>query len=100
MQIAAADAQLTVHERRIVENEESIPGRRTIIIDQFERLAGDGLGQLLWIRDGSRAADELRVRSVELAHSFEPAQDVRKMAAVHAPIKVKLIDNEVLQVLE
>ena len=45
-------------------------------------------------------ADELRLRSVELADAPESAQQVREVAAVDAAVVVQLVDDDVAQILE
>ena len=98
--VAAPDAELPVHHRRIVEDEELLPARRAVALHQLERLAGQRLGQLARVGDRGRAADELRLRSVEFADPRQPPQQVRQVAAVHAAVIVQLIDHDVAQVFE
>ena len=99
-QIAAANSELPVHHRRIVEDEIFLTTGRSVAIHQFERRFYQRLGQFFGIRDSRRTADELRPRSIELANSFQPADYVRQMAAVHAAIIVQLIDHHIAKVLE
>ena len=98
--VAAADAELPVHHRRIVEDEKLLAARRAVALHQFEGLAGQRLGQFARIGDGGRAADELRLGIVELADALQAAQQVRQVAAVDAAIVVQLVDHDVAQVLE
>ena len=98
--VAAADAELAVDHRRIVEDEELLAARRAVALDQFEGLAGEGLGQFARIGDGGGAADELRLGIVELADAPQAAQQVGEVAAVDAAVVMQLVDHDVAQVLE
>ena len=46
VQVAAPDAELPVHHRRIVEDEVLLAARRAVAVHQFERLSGERFGQL------------------------------------------------------
>src|ERR1019366_8384774 len=84
--ITTPDSQLTVHHRRIVEDEELLAARRAVRIHDAEGQFRERLGQLAWIGDGGRAADEDGLRSVEFANAFQAPQQVRQVAAVDAAI--------------
>ena len=99
-QIAAADSQLPVHHRRIVEDEIFLAAGRAVAIHQLKWRFHQRLGQLLGIRNGRRTADELRLRAIELADPLQPAHHVRQMAAVNAAIIMQFVDHHVAQVLE
>ena len=63
--VAAADAELAVDHRRIVENEILLAPRRAVALHQLKRTAGERFRQLPRVGDGGRAADELRPGAVE-----------------------------------
>ena len=67
--VAAPDAELPVHHRRIVEDEELFAVRRAVVFHQREGFAGQRFGQLARVRNGGRTADELRFRVIELANA-------------------------------
>ena len=98
--VAAPDAQLAVHHRRVVEDEKFLAARRAVRVHDAEGRSGEGLGQLARIGDGGRAADEDRLRSVEFADAPQAPQQVRQVAAVDAAIVVQLVDHHVAQILE
>ena len=100
LQVAAADTQLTVHDRRVVEHEVAVTRWRAALADQLERLLGDGFGQMFRIGDRRGTADELWLRTVEFADPLQAADHIGQVTPIHATIEVQLIDDEILQVLE
>ena len=100
MDVAAADSELPVHDRRVVENEKLLPARRPVSLDQLERVAGKGFGELSRVCDGRRATDEPRLRAIKLADAAEAAQQICKMAPVDAAIIMQFVDYDIPQVLE
>ena len=99
-QIRAADAEFAIHHRRVHEHDELLAARRPALADVRERPFGQPFRQLARVRDGGRRADELRVRAVVDADPLQAAQYVAQVAAEHAAIRVQLVDDHVLQVLE
>ena len=69
VQIAAADAEVAIDHRRIVEDEKLFGGGRAVFLDHASFALDQLRGQLAGIRDRRRAADELRPRAVEFARS-------------------------------
>jgi len=98
--VAPADAQLPIHYRRIVQDEEALTARRAVAVHQVEGIAGQGFGQLPRVGNGCGAADEPRPRSVEFADSLEAVDQVGQVAAVNSPIVMQFVDNDIAQVLE
>ena len=100
-QRAAAQAEVPIDERRVVEDEAafalrgagSIHERDLLLFEQPPR-------QLGRIRDRRRRADERRMGAVELADAAQPAQHVRDLTAEQAAIGVELVDHDVLQARE
>ena len=66
-EIAAANAEVAVDHRRIVENEEFFGSGRAVFLDGRDFTFGQLPGQLARIRNRGRAADELRPRAVKSA---------------------------------
>ena len=97
---ALANAQLAVHDRRVVDRDDLPPARRAVIVDQRHGPADDVPRQLGRVGDGGRAANEDRVGAVEAADAVQPPDDVRHVAAEDAAILVQLVDDDVAEVLE
>ena len=98
--IAAADSQKTVHDRRIVEDEKFLSGRRAVFLDHLEIGFRQARCEFARIRDRRRGANELRVRAVEARDAPQPPQHVGQMAAEHAAIGVQFVQHDVAQVLK
>ncbi len=93
-------AEIGVDHRRIPQQHVLGPAGRTGFGDRGDRRFDQCLGMRLWVADGGRAQDELRLHPVERADSLEPAQHVGDVAAEHAAVGVHLIDHHIAQVLE
>ena len=98
--VGAADAELGVHHRRVVENEVLLAARRAAPVDEMGRARDELFGQLLGVRDRGRRADELRVGAIEVTDATESSQDVREMRAEDTAVRVHLVDHDVAKVLE
>ena len=94
------DAELPVHDRRVVDREVAVAPRRAAAVDERHLPLGEDLGQLLRVADRGRGADELRPRAVELAQPPQPPEDVGHVRAEHAAQAVQLVDHDVAEVLE
>ena len=77
-----------------------LPPRRAVIVDKDDLLLNELFEKLLRIGDRGRAADELGGRPVERRNAFQTPDEVGQMAPENAPVRVDLVDNDVLQVLE
>ena len=55
-----ADAELAVHDRRVVDREVALAARRAALVDERHLALGQALRQLLRVADRGRGADELR----------------------------------------
>ena len=95
-----ADAELAVHDRRVVDREVPLPAGGAAPVHQRHLALGEGLGQLPRVADRGRGADELRPRAVELAEPPQPPEDVRDVRAVDPAQAVQLVHHHVAQVLE
>ncbi len=98
--VAAADAQKTVHHRRIVEDEKFFARGRAVFLDHLEFGFRQPRRQFARIRDRRRGADELRVRAVETRDAPQPPQHVGQVAAENAAIGVQFVQHHVAQILE
>jgi hypothetical protein len=91
---------LLVDHGRIVKNKIFFAAGRAIVVNQFDFLFQQARGQLLWIGDGGRAADELRLGAVKRADPLQPPQHVVEVAAKNAAIAVQLINHHVLEIFK
>ena len=98
--VAAADAELLIDDRRIVEGEVAFALRSAVGFDFRHGLLDEFLGKLLRVGDGGRAANEAGLGTVEIANSPETAEQVADVASEDAAISVEFVDNDVLEMLE
>ena len=94
VEVAAADAELAVDDRRVVENKVLLAGGGTVFVNQMELFAGQGFGQRAGIGDGGRAADELGIGAVEGADAFEAADEVGEVGAVDTAVVMEFVDRK------
>src|SRR5439155_23686540 len=79
---AAADAQVAVQQRRVVEDKSLLAARGAAAIDERNVLLfEEPRRELARIADRRRCADESRVRPVEGADALQPPDHVRHLAA-------------------
>ncbi len=95
---AAADAEVFIHDRRVVDQEVLGAARRTILVHQFNPVLDQLTGQLDRVGNRGRGQDEIGVRAVKLGDPLQTAQHIGDMRAKHAPVGVHLVDHDVLQV--
>ena len=100
VQIASADAELPVDDRRVVEDEILLSGRSAVAVHQLEAQSGERLGEIPRIGDSCRRADELRGGAVEGADALQAPDDIGDMASINAPRVVQLVNDDIAQVLE
>ena len=70
------------------------------LIDDRRGLAGQLQRELAGVRDRRRREQELRLGVVDPREPPEPPQDVRDVRAEHAPVHVRLVDDDVAEVRE
>src|SRR6478736_2499083 len=103
LQGAGADAELLVHDRRVVHIHLAGGARRARAVHELH-VFGNGADQtrrvLTRIADGGCCGDEHWVRAVKTRDSTQARQDVGHMRAEHAAIRVKLIQHDVAQALK
>ena len=78
----------------------ALAARRAILVDQLDGRLDQAARQLLRIADGGRGENELRLRTVEIRHAPEAANDIGNMRAEHAAITVHLVDDDEAQAAE
>ena len=98
--IAAADSQKAIHDRRIVENEKFLSGGRAVFLDHLEIGFRQARRQFARIGDRRRGANELRIRAVEARDAPQPPQHIGQVAAEHAAIGVQLVQHDIAQVFK
>ena len=89
-----------VQERRVDEQDVPRAGRRAVAIDEPGRATGELRRELGGVPDRRRAADDDRVGAVVAAQPQQPPQHVRDVAAEHAAVRVQLVDDDDLDLLE
>ena len=99
-QIRRADAELRIHHRRVVADEDLVARGRAVFRQLGHRLAGEASGKLAGIGDGGGGHDELRRGAVVAADPLEAPEHVGEVAAEHAAVRVQLVDHDVAEVLE
>ena len=95
-----ADAELLVGDRRVDDEDVLASRRRAVVVDQLDRRLEHALGELARVGDRGAGADEDRVGAVVGADPPQPADDVGDVAAEEPAVRVQLVDDDVLQVLE
>src|SRR3990172_12501755 len=100
MNRASTDAQLFIDHGRVIKDEDSLRRGGPALIDQVNICSQKLLSQLFRIGDGRRAADELRLRSIETADPVQPSQDIGHMRSEHSAVRMKLINYHKSQVLK
>ena len=96
----AADPELLVGDRRVDDEDVPAAGWRAVVVDQLDRRLEHALRQLGGVGDRGAGADEDRVGAVVGADAPQAPDDVRHVAAEQAAVRVQLVDDDVLQVLE
>ena len=98
--VAPANAESPIDDRWIVEDEGFFRRGRAVGIQDFDFRFEKAACQIFGIGNRSGAANELRVAAVEARDASETAEDVAQVAAKHAAVGVKLVDDDVAQIFE
>ena len=96
----AADAELGVRDRGVDDEDVLATRRRAVVVDELDRCLEHSLGKLARVGDRGAGADEDRIRAVVGADPPQPADEVGDVAAEEAAVRVQLVDDDELQVLE
>ena len=94
------DALALVDHRRIEHDDVLLAGGRAVVVDHRHGPAGESLGERLRVADRGRAEHDLRLAAVVLAQPQQPADHVGDVAAEDAAVRVRLVDDDVAQLLE
>ena len=89
-----------LEDRRVDQHDVALAGRSPVAVDQPRRPAGQHRRQLARVPDRRRAADDDRPRAVVGADPEQPPQDVGDVSAEDAAIRVQLVDDDDLELLE
>ena len=98
--VRAADAELRVDHRRIVEDEKLFGRGRAVFLDLSHRLSGQPRRELRRIGDGRRGRNELRPGAVKRRDALQPTKHVRQVRAEDAAVGVQLVQYHVAEVFE
>ncbi len=99
-QAAGPDPQLLVDERWVDDQDMPPAAWRAVVVDDRDRRTDQSFRQLAGVGDGGAGADENRVRPVMGADPPQAADDVGEVASEQPPVRVELVDDHVLEVLE
>ncbi len=86
-----------VDDRRVPDPDPPAGARSAVGIDQAEGLADQPLGELHRIGDRRRGEDEPGAGPVHAGDPPQPAQDVGDVRPEHAPVGVRLVDDDPAQ---
>jgi hypothetical protein len=86
--------------RRVDEQDMPLAGRCAVAVDEPGRAARESHCELQRIPDRRGAAHDDRLRAVVLAEPEQATEDVRDVASEHAAIRVELVDDDHLELLE
>ena len=97
---AGANAELGIEERRVPEDDVALrPGGR-VALDDGRRAAGQRERELARVRDRGRGEQELRLGAVGPGQPAQAPEHVPDVRAEDAAIDVRLVDDDVAQVVE
>jgi hypothetical protein len=99
-QVGAAGTRRDMGEGRFDEQDVPLARRRAVPVDQDRRPTGEGRRQLGRVGDRRRAAHDHGLAAVVSAQPEEPPDHVRHVAAEHAAVRVELVDDDDLELLE
>jgi hypothetical protein len=97
---ARAQPELRIEQRRVPDHDLALGVRRRVPLDHRRPLARQGLDQLARVRDRGRREQELRLRVVDAREPAESPQDVRHVRAEDPAVHVRLVDDDVAQVVQ
>ena len=97
---ARAQAELGIEQRRVPDDDLALGLRRGVALDDRRRLTGERLGQLARVRDRRRSEQELRLGLVDACEPPQPAQDVGHVRPEDAAVDVRLVHDDVAQVVQ
>ena len=96
----SASAARRLQDRRVHEQDVALAGRGAVAVHQPRRSPGQHRRELARVPDRRGAAHDDRLAAVVRADPQQPAQDVGDVAAEHAAVRVQLVDDDELELLE
>ncbi len=97
---ARADPELGVEELGIPQRDRSLCARRCVVADRRGLDAEQCVGELAGVGDRRGGEQELRLRPVHARHPSQAAQHVGDMRAEHAAVHVRLVDDDIAEIVE
>ena len=97
---ARTQPELGVDQLGIPEGDRPLGARRAVVADHRRLDAEQRVRELAGIRDRRGSEQELRLGAVDARQAAQPSQHVRDMRAEHAAIHVRLVDDDVAQVVQ
>ena len=95
-----AHAELLVEQLGVPEHDGALRARRGVVADHGCLDAEQPFRELAGVRDRGGGEQELRLRAVHRGRAAQSAQDVADVRAEHASVDVRLVDDDVAQVLQ
>ena len=95
-----AHAELLVEQLGVPEHDGAFRARRGVVADHGRLDTEQPLRELAGVRDRGGGEQELRLRAVHRGGAAQSAQDVADVRAEHASVDVRLVDDDVAQVLQ
>ena len=97
---ARTQPELRVDQRRIPERDRPLRARRRVVADDRRVDSEQLVRELAGIRDRRRREQELRIRAVDPREPPQPPEHVRDMRSEDAAVDVRLVRDDVAQVVE
>ena len=97
---AGADAELGVEQLRVPERDRSFRPRRGVVADCRRVDAEERMRELAGVRDRRRGKQKLRLRAVHACQTPQAAEHVADVRAEDAAVHVRLVDDDVAQVVQ
>ncbi len=95
-----AHAKLLVQQLGVPEHHGALCAWRSVIADHGRLDAEQPLRELTGVRDRRRGEQELRLRAVHRGRAAQAAKDVADVGAEDASVHVRLVDDDIAEVLQ
>ena len=95
-----ADAELLVDDRRVVDDDDASPGRRAVVVHELDVVVDERCASSAGLAIVAEQQDEDGGRSRRTGRCGAAGADVGDVAAEHAAVRVQLVDDDELEVLE
>ncbi len=97
---ARADSELGVEELGIPQRDRALRARCRVVADRRRLDAEQRVRELAGVGDRRGGEQELRLRSVHPRHASQAAKHIGDVRAEHAAVHVRLVDDDVAQVVQ